>query len=141
MSLLTDAITGLTGPVADYFKRRAELKVEQAKFESEARIKDHELLLAQKTRQIELVSQGLTADANWEMEFARQAASSWKDEYTLIVVSMPAVMAFIPGLDIYVLKGFAALAKTPVWYQIMLVSLFFATVGIRYWRRTQSDTP
>ena len=77
---------------------------------------------------------------NWEMEFAKQAASSWKDEYTLIVVSIPAVMAFIPGLDVYVANGFDALSKTPPWYQLMLITLFFATVGIRYWRRNQSDT-
>ena len=40
---------------------------------------------------------------------AEQAATSWKDEYTLIVVSIPAIMAFIPGLDVYVKDGFLAL--------------------------------
>ena len=81
---------------------------------------------------------------NWEMEFAKQAATSWKDEYTLLVVSIPAVLAFIslPWVDgpAVVLAGFTALAQTPGWYQLLLVTMFFATVGIRYWRRTQSDT-
>jgi len=49
-------------------------------------------------------------------------------------------MAFVPGLSQYVASGFEALAKTPAWYQLMLITLFFATVGIRYWRRNQSDT-
>lgn len=100
----------------------------------------HELNMAQLDRQIQLQREGLTADANWEMEFARQAASSWKDEYTLIVVSIPAVLSFVPGCDVYVARGFEALSKTPLWYQGMLITLFFATVGIRYWRRTQYDT-
>lgn len=140
MSVFTDVVAGLTGPVADYFKRRAELKAEQVKLDAELRAKDHELEIAMKQRQIELVSQGLSADANWEMEFARQAASSWKDEYTLLVVSIPLILSFIPSCSAYVKAGFEALSATPVWYQIMLVSLFFATVGIRYWRRSQSDT-
>jgi hypothetical protein len=76
----------------------------------------------------------------WETEFAKQAATSWKDEYTLIVVSVPVVMAFIPGLDGYVLKGFEAFAACPLWYQVMVQTLFYATYGIRLWRRQISDT-
>jgi hypothetical protein len=33
-----------------------------------------------------------------------------------------------------------ALNNTPLWYQIMFGSIFLATYGIRYWRRTQYDT-
>ena len=81
---------------------------------------------------------------NWEMEFAKQAQTSWKDEYTLIVVSIPAILAFVKTswLDgpTLVGQGFQALAQTPLWYQTLLISLFMATVGIRWWRRNQSDT-
>lgn len=140
MNIWTDLVKGVTGPVADFFVRRQEIKAQKLQMESQERIKMHELNMAQLDRQIQLQREGLTADANWEMEFAKQAASSWKDEYTLIVVSIPAVLSFIPGCDVYVSKGFEALGKTPIWYQTMLITLFFATVGIRYWRRTQSDT-
>ena len=128
---------GLVEPVADYYKRKQELK--QAKFEAQLKFEQ-----AKGDRQAQLIREGLAADANWEMEFARQAAASWKDEYTLIVVSIPAVLAFMrskwfDGPSI-VADGFAALAATPTWYQILLCSMFGATVGIRWWRRTQSDT-
>lgn len=127
----------VTGPVATYFTRRAELKT--AAFQAQL-----DLTKAQGERQAALASQGLTADANWEQEFARQAATSWKDEYTLLVVSIPAILAFVHtswlnGPQI-VKEGFSALGETPLWYQGMFLSLFLATVGIRYWRRTQSDT-
>lgn len=125
---------GIVEPVATYYTRRAELQ--QARFEAQLKYEN-----AKGERAATLIREGLAADANWEMEFARQAQTSWKDEYTLIVVSVPAVMAFIPGMDVYVHAGFAALDKTPAWYQLLLVTLFFATVGIRYWRRTQYDTP
>ena len=133
MNVLKSILGGLAAPVTEYLKRRMELKAEE-------RQQERTIKAAQVERQIELIRQGMTADMNWEMEFARQAGSSWKDEYTLIVVSVPAVLAFIPGFDGYVARGFEALAKTPLWYQGMLVTLFFATVGIRYWRRSQSDT-
>jgi len=133
MSIITSIITGLTGPVATFFTRRAELK-------ALAHANDVRLIAAQGERQAALAMQGMTADANWEMEFAKQAATSWKDEYTLLVVSIPLVMAFIPGMDVYVAKGFAAFSTTPLWYQVMVQALFYATYGIRFWRRNQSDT-
>jgi hypothetical protein len=137
MSIWTSIITGLTGPVATYLTRRAELKAQAAQNQLE-------LLKAQGERQVQLALAGLTADANWEQEFARQASSSWKDEYTLLVVSIPAILAFVHASWLdgprIVKEGFLALGETPLWYQGMFLSLFLATVGIRYWRRTQSDT-
>ena len=133
MKLVSDVIAGLTGPVATYFTRRAELKAQ--KYENEMKI-----LVAQGERQAALATQGMTADANWEMEFAKQAATSWKDEYTLLVVSIPLVMAFVPGFDVYVARGFDAFAKTPVWYQIMVQAIFYATYGIRAFNKFRSDT-
>jgi hypothetical protein len=119
--------------LADIYKQRQEIKAKE-------REREFELQEAIHKRRVELIAQGLAADANWEMEFARQAATSWKDEYTLIVISIPALLCFIPGMDTYVKAGFSALNETPAWYQITFLSLFLATVGIRYWRRTQSDT-
>lgn len=121
------------GAIASYLNERQRIQAEAQKRKDEFEDALHK-------RRLELITQGLAADANWEMEFARQAEGSWKDEYTLIVVSVPAVMAFVPGLAHYVADGFKALEGTPLWYQGVLVSLFLATVGIRYWRRSQSDT-
>jgi hypothetical protein len=75
MNIIADLVKGLSAPVATYFTRRAELK--QAKFEAQLKFEQ-----AVGDRKAELVKAGLTADMNWEMEFARQAEASWKDEYT-----------------------------------------------------------
>lgn len=137
LAIVEKLLSGVTGPVADYFKARAEQK-------SRERIRQMELKDAIHTRQMELIKEGLHADMNWEMEFARQAASSWKDEYTLGVVSVPTLLAFVrtDWLDgpAIVADGFKALSDTPMWYQTVLISLFLATVGIRWWRRSLSDT-
>lgn len=130
-------LKNVTEPVVAYFNTRQELK-------SKERIRKEELKDAIHQRQVDLIKEGLHADMNWEMEFAKQAQTSWKDEYTLIVVSIPAILAFVKTswLDgpTLVGQGFQALAQTPLWYQTLLISLFMATVGIRWWRRNQSDT-
>lgn len=137
LAIIEKILGGVAAPVVDYFKARAENA-------SKERMRKFELKDAIHRRQVALIQQGLHADMNWEMEMAKQAGSSWKDEYTLIVVSIPAVLAFIrtPFLDgpAIVAAGFESLSDTPMWYQTVLVSLFLATVGIRWWRRSLSDT-
>lgn len=124
---------GIVEPAVNYMTRRAEIK--QARFEAQLKAEQ-----AAGDRRAKLISEGLAADANWEMEFARQANSSWKDEYVLLILSIPVVLCFVPGWAPVVAAGFAALAATPVWYQTAFISVFLATYGIRFWRRTQSDT-
>lgn len=124
---------GIPEAIGNYVNERQKIK-------SAEKLRKMEYEDAIHKRKLDLISQGLTADMNWEMEFARQAATSWKDEYTLIVVSIPLVMAFIPGLSEFVKLGFESFAGTPIWYQAMVQVLFYATYGIRFWRRAQSDT-
>jgi hypothetical protein len=124
----------IIAPGFDYLKTRAQIKADERRREQEFAEAVHQ-------RRMKITEQGLLADVNWEMAFANQAASSWKDEYTLIVVSIPLWMAWIPPLQKYVAPGFEAFSATPLWYQVMVQTMFYATVGIRMWRNTQYDTP
>lgn len=127
LSILGD----IPGAVATYFNKRQEIKAEAQKRKDEFEDAIHK-------RRIELIAQGLAADASWELEQIRN--SGWKDEYVLIVLSVPLVMCFIPGLDTFVLRGFGVLGQTPDWYQWLIGVIFTAVYGIRIWRRQQSDT-
>jgi len=133
MNILS-VLGGIPELIGKYIIRRMEIKAED-------RQQERAIKKALVERQISLIEQGLHADMQWELEMAKQAASSWKDEYTLIVVSIPAILCFIPGGASYVAAGFEALEKTPTWYQIAFISIFLATYGIRWWRRSQYDTP
>ncbi len=126
-------LTGIPDKIGDYFIRRMEIKAED-------RQQERAIKKALTERQISLIEQGLHADMQWELEMAKQAASSWKDEYVLLLVSIPAILSFVPGGAIYVEKGFEAISRMPSWYQITFVSVLLATYGIRWWRRSQSDT-
>jgi hypothetical protein len=37
-----------------------------------------------------------------------------------VVLSIPVIMCFVPGLDQYVFRGFESLEKTPEWFQYFL---------------------
>lgn len=144
---LKDIFAGILKPIGDWAAAREERKSLESQQKAQIIIKEHELEMAKFDRMINLQSQGLTADMNWELEFAKQAASSWKDEYVLAVLSIPAILCFIPedfreweGGAHYVAEGFKALSLTPWWYQTLLCCVFAATFGIRWWRRQQSDT-
>jgi len=72
-------------------------------------------------------------DHEWEIESIKN--SGWKDEFVLIVLSIPMVCVFIPGLQVYIESGFERLAGTPDWYRWLVVMIYAATFGIRIWRR------
>jgi hypothetical protein len=89
-------------------------------------------------RQAALISQGLSADANWELESIK-AGAGWTRNFELYVISIPAILCFTHWS--YIVKaGFDALANTPTWFQTTFVTLYLANYGIRLWRRQQSDT-
>ena len=82
---------------------------------------------------MEMVQRGQEIDNSWELEQIKN--SGWKDEFVLLLLSIPLVMSFIPQMQPYVVDGFAALSTTPDWYQWLILSVFAAIYGIRIWRR------
>lgn len=129
-SMITGAITGIVSPVTTLIQRKAELSEAQ-------HVADLAAVKAQGDRQAQLITQGLSDDAAWEMESIR--AAGWARHFELIVVSIPLVLCFTKYAYI-VQQGFDALSKTPQWFQWLVLIIFCANYGIRLWRRTQSDT-
>ena len=70
-----------------------------------------------------------------EWETASIANSGWKDEFVLLVLSIPMVLVFIPYTQPFIAVGFEKLATTPDWYRWLVVMIYAATFGIRVWRR------
>lgn len=124
-------VSGLVSPITTAITRKAELN--EAQHEA-----DLAIVKAQGERQAALVSQGLAADANWELESLR-AGQGWMRNFELYVISIPAIMCFTPFA--YIVKaGFDALSNTPGWFQTAFLTIYLANYGIRLWRRQQSDT-
>lgn len=73
------------------------------------------------------------AESDWDMEAMRQSQFSWKDEFIVIMLFLPYIGAFIPGVQDHVLVGFEYLGKTPYWYQWSLLGVVAASFGLRWW--------
>ena len=76
-------------------------------------------------------------DADWEAKMADASASSWKDEFFSLVLSLP---LFFIGYAIVVNdmtiihrveQAFAALNDLPEWYQYLLFVAISASFGIK----------
>jgi hypothetical protein len=49
------------------------------------------------------------------------------------MLTVPVIMCFIPGLEVYALRGFEILEGTPEWYRWALTGMIAATFGLRTW--------
>lgn len=110
----------VSGPLKDWHERR------KIKLESQARI-----IEAKTKAEVARLEKLVDAEISWEAEMTRQAASSWKDEYWTIVLSIPMVCVFVPGLAPFIEEGFARLAMTPEWYRYALLLAIGAAFGVR----------
>jgi len=72
------------------------------------------------------------SDENWDMQALQNSQSSWKDEYLLLVYSLPFIMAFFEPTQDYVRTGFTILSQsTPEWYRYSLGVMVASSFGVR----------
>jgi len=126
MSILGSVLGDLGGKVVEALSSRSQRKHEQ-------KVQALELEKLRHSKQIELIQNGQELDNAWELEQIKN--SGWKDEFVLLLLSIPLIMSFIPNMQPYVVEGFDALSGTPDWYQWLILSVFAAIYGIRIWRR------
>jgi hypothetical protein len=121
-TVITQALGALVAPVTEavkgYQERRrvsleGEVKLAQAKVEA----------------QIAYMKDKQAADIAWEN--LSIGNSGWKDEWFTIILSIPAILCFIPEADVYVKKGFEALAVCPDWYNWMLGIAVGSAFGVK----------
>ena len=105
--IIGDILGELIGVGRDYLAGKRKLK--QAKVEGALKINK-----AKVEAQQQMIADGQKADIKWENTSLQQ--SGWKDEYWTIILSIPLILCFIPGLADYISKGFEALEATPEWY-------------------------
>ena len=108
--------------ISDWFTTRKETK----KAEAEMKMK---LAEAKTQAQIDLYKTGLVGDIAWEK--AAQENAGWKDEMLVIIFSLPLIAGFIPGLDVYVDRGFHAFDSMPDWYQASIGVIVASVFGVR----------
>ena len=114
-NLILGPVLGLVKTVAGGFLDSAKAK--------------RELKAARLETELHIERAKSTADIDWDKQAMVNAGNSWKDEYLLILFSPPLIMAFIPGLAVYVGPGFEQLALMPDWYKASIGIMVAASYG------------
>lgn len=117
-TILGSLVSPLTNIITGWQARK------QAKLESDLKINE-----AKTEANIEKIKTGQHADISWENTSITN--SGWKDEWFTIVLSIPAILCFVPGLAQYVIQGFKALEGTPSWYQWAFLVAVGSSFGYR----------
>jgi len=103
------------GPIIDVVGSYIKHKQEITKLEREGEIKAKQSVI----------------DGETEWDKIQASNGGWKDEYLTVVLSIPLIACFIPGLEAFVLRGFAILETTPTWYQAAIGVMIAAAFGIK----------
>ena len=88
----------LIGPIANLAGSWMESKVEKVKAEGQAKV-------AQAKAKAVVAEKVATGEVEWEKSMADASDNSWKDEFALIVLLLPAILVFIPSMTEYVRTG------------------------------------
>jgi hypothetical protein len=99
-------------------------KADEKKATSEAKV-------AKAKAEAEVMKVAATHEAGWEKIMAQGSRDSWKDEAWTVLFIVIIAMCFIPPLQPFVERGFAALDTTPDWFQWAMYASIGASFGLR----------
>ena len=116
--------TALISPIASLAGTWLEGKVETKKAETATKV-------AKAKAEAVIMEKKATGEIDWDLEMARGSQSSWKDEWLVILFSIPLILALIPGMEEVVANGFSQLEAMPQWYQYSLGVIVAASFGVR----------
>lgn len=114
----------LIGPISQLAGTWLEGKVEKTKAETGAKV-------AKAKAEAVIMEKKATGEIDWDLEAIKGSQSSWKDEWLVILFSVPLILAFIPGMEGVVANGFSQLDAMPEWYQYSLGVIVAASFGVR----------
>ena len=124
-------IGAVTNSVGGYFKGKQELAGAKLKGQLIEIKAESETKLAIAKGKVRMAEEGQMQDFNLDLVAMKNMEKSYKDELILVVFMTPMVLAFIPGMDTYALRGFEVIEKMPEWYQYVLIGMVVVIYGMR----------
>jgi hypothetical protein len=67
----------------------------------------------------------------WEQSAVDQMKGSWKDEFVLLALMVPAICAFLPFMQPHIERGFQILENLPEYYTHLLYLACSVSLGVR----------
>ena len=81
----------LIGPIANLAGTWFQNKLEKTKADGQAKV-------AEAKARASVAEQVAAGKVKWEGKMADATVDSWKDEFALVVLLLPAILVFIPGM-------------------------------------------
>ena len=116
--------SAIIGGVSDYFKGKQEIK----KVQVEA---DKLLIMAEAESKAKRLEREAEMDYDLDKLSMIAMDKSWKDEFLLILFSIPIAMCFFPEYRQYVEDGFKTLNIIPEWFMYIYVAMIVVIYGLR----------
>ena len=95
--------------------------------------------VALRQAEAEVFRRKATSESDWDLESMRGSQNSWKDEFLTIILSVPLILCFVPGMEEVVRHGFQQLDLVPDWYKAAFAVVVSASFGVRsymkFWKR------
>ena len=110
----------LLGVVTDSVKGFVQTK----KLKSEVKIAQIE---AEKQRNLDIAA----GKIQWEASAVDQMKGSWKDEFVLLALMVPAICSFLPFMQPHIARGFEILETLPEYYTHLLYLACSVSLGVR----------
>jgi len=111
-------------PLASLASSFMESKIEQTKAKGA-------VAKAKAEAEAEVMKTAATHSSKWELIMAQSTQGSWKDEIITVIVLIPVILVFIPGMEGIVKQGFDRLNELPDWYQNVLYLTILAGLGLK----------
>jgi hypothetical protein len=128
----TDILAPIFGVVTKPLEEWQKRKTLTVELEAKEKDRQHEINMKKADIAKELASKGITVESTWDQRAQEDMKVSWKDEYLLVLFSIPLVGAFIPKYQDAVLQGFKVLENTPQWYILSILGMVAGAWGLRW---------
>ena len=117
LNLLIKPLLGVAGQAVSGFVETKKAK---------AQLKLTEVQAATKLKQDQIAGK-----VAWEASAVDQMKGSWKDEFVLLALMIPAICAFIGPLQPHIERGFEILSGLPEYYRHLLYLACSVSLGVR----------
>ncbi len=117
LNLLLKPLLGVAGQAVSGFVETKKAK---------AQLKLTEVQAATKLKQDQIAGK-----ISWEASAVDQMKGSWKDEFVLLALMIPAICAFLPFMQPHIERGFEILSGLPEYYRHLLYLACSVSLGVR----------
>ena len=114
----------LIGPIANMVGDTVKGFVETKKAKAD-------LALTEIKAQKSLKEQQIAGKVKWEASAVNQMSGSWKDEFVLLALMVPAICSFLPFMQPHIERGFQILETLPEYYTHLLYLACSVSLGVR----------